>query len=297
MRITVVGAGVIGLTAALRLSEQGHTVRVLADKFGEETTSAAAAALWLPYLAEPYERVLGWGIRGLAVLRELAGVPGAGVRMRTGVERCGDEEPSWLRHVGEHQRVPGGVRVRVPVVDMSIHLPWLAGMLHGRGVSLERGRVARLDEIAGSDLVVNCTGRAAEELVAGERITPMRGQIVVLEQCGIEEWIVDDIDGEQPMYVIPREHTVICGGTLFESADTEPDPVVTQRILRRCAEEVPAVGTARVLTDRVGLRPTRAEVRLEFGVDGVLHCYGHGGSGVTMAYGCAEEVASLVAGR
>ena len=44
-----------------------------------------------------------------------------------------------------------------------------------------------------------------------------------------------------------------------------------------------------------GLRPARPTVRLERGVlaDGtpVIHDYGHGGSGITLAWGCADEVA------
>jgi D-amino-acid oxidase len=49
---------------------------------------------------------------------------------------------------------------------------------------------------------------------------------------------------------------------------------------------------------RVGLRPARPAVRLETeGTPGgvIVHCYGHGGAGVTLSWGCAEEVADVVA--
>ena len=37
----------------------------------------------------------------------------------------------------------------------------------------------------------------------------------------------------------------------------------------------------------------RPEVRLE--AEGrTVHCYGHGGAGVTLSWGCAEEVSRLV---
>src|SRR6266511_2448119 len=42
VRITVVGAGVVGLTTALVLEKQGHEVRVVASALGEATTSAVA---------------------------------------------------------------------------------------------------------------------------------------------------------------------------------------------------------------------------------------------------------------
>jgi D-amino-acid oxidase len=28
----------------------------------------------------------------------------------------------------------------------------------------------------------------------------------------------------------------------------------------------------------------------------VVHCYGHGGAGVTLSWGCADDVAALVGG-
>ena len=50
-----------------------------------------------------------------------------------------------------------------------------------------------------------------------------------------------------------------------------------------------------MVAHRVGLRPVRPEVRLEV-EDRTVHCYGHGGAGVTLSWGCADEVARLVGG-
>ena len=59
------------------------------------------------------------------------------------------------------------------------------------------------------------------------------------------------------------------------------------------ARLVPELATATVVRHQVGLRPARPTVRLER--DGhVVHCYGHGGAGVTLSWGCADEVVELV---
>jgi D-amino-acid oxidase len=60
----------------------------------------------------------------------------------------------------------------------------------------------------------------------------------------------------------------------------------------------PEAGTPiQVLQHRVGPRPGRPSVRLEaeqVGAHRVIHDYGHGGAGVTLSWGCAEEVVRLV---
>ena len=58
-----------------------------------------------------------------------------------------------------------------------------------------------------------------------------------------------------------------------------------------------ALAHAAVLGVSVGLRPCRAVVRLELeeiGEQRVIHNYGHGGAGVTLSWGCAEEVVRLI---
>jgi D-amino-acid oxidase len=60
-RVTVIGGGVIGLTCALELAGAGHRVTVLTADPVEATTSAVAAALWLPYRAAPAS-TLSWAV-------------------------------------------------------------------------------------------------------------------------------------------------------------------------------------------------------------------------------------------
>ncbi|HEY2792992.1 MAG TPA: FAD-dependent oxidoreductase, partial [Micromonosporaceae bacterium] len=64
-------------------------------------------------------------------------------------------------------------------------------------------------------------------------------------------------------------------------------------IVARCAAIDPRLASARVLEHRVGLRPSRPSVRLEAVAQNgrtVIHNYGHGGSGVTLSWGCADDV-------
>lgn len=304
MLITVVGAGIVGLTAALRLREAGHEVTIRSERAPEESTSSLAAALWLPYLVEPEQEALRWSSTGLDVLRELSADPATGVRLRRGREwyREKVDDPFWMpitgdaRHVDEQSLPEGygdGIELTAPLVDMSLHLPWLAGRLARSGVEIRRERVDDLSAVDG-DAVVNCTGLGSRQLCDDRSMTPIRGQVVLVEQCGVDEWVADNGDEQHASYVIPRVNTVVCGGTALAGVeDTEPDPREADRILRDAAELEPKIRDARVVRHVVGLRPGRTEVRFE--LEGrVLHCYGHGGGGVTLAYGCAAEIASTL---
>ena len=68
-RVIVVGAGVVGLSCAVRLLEAGHRVDVVARDLPLETTSAVAAALWYPYRALPQDRVTAWSGSAVSAIR------------------------------------------------------------------------------------------------------------------------------------------------------------------------------------------------------------------------------------
>ncbi|WP_405887739.1 FAD-dependent oxidoreductase [Streptomyces longwoodensis] len=307
--VIVVGGGVIGLTTAVVLAERGHRVRVWTREPAERTTSAVAGGLWWPYHIEPVESARAWALRSLEVYEELAARPSrTGVRLVEGV--LGETDPAeveaWaagrlpgLRAAtaAEYPR-GGGLWARLPLVDMAAHLPWLRERLVAAGGTVEVRAVGDLAE-ADAPVVVNCSGLSARELAADPAVRPVRGQLVVVENPGIGTWLVStDADGE-PTYLLPQPGRLLLGGTAEEDAwSTEPDPAVAEAIVRRCAALRPEVAGARVLGHRVGLRPARPAVRLERGTlpDGrpVVHHYGHGGAGVTVAWGCAEEAAGLV---
>ncbi|GAA4695064.1 FAD-dependent oxidoreductase [Nocardioides conyzicola] len=297
-RVIVVGAGVIGLTCAVRLLEAGVRVDVVARDLPRETTSAVAAAIWYPYRALPQERVTAWARTSYAVFDALADTdPEGGVRLLPGTEVLATRQPDpWWRSavptLANTDDVPDGWAAgwsfTTPVVDMSVYLGWLAGRVEQLGGTITR---LNLSGLPTAGLVVNCSGLGARLLGADRTVVPVRGQVVVVEQFGLERWWLDSLG---PTYVVPRERDVVVGGTDIEGDwSRTPSPETATRILARAARLVPELRRARVLQHKVGLRPVRPAVRLER-VGDVVHCYGHGGAGVTLSWGVADEVVSLV---
>ena len=314
MRVVVVGAGVVGLSCAVRLSEAGYDTHVLARDLPPETTSAVAAALWYPYRAGPREAVARWSAATYAELVRLAtGHPAAGVRLVPGTEvhsrppGPAPDPPWWATAVPGLEEVrdpvpgrPWGWRLALPVADMSVYLGWLVTRLEETGGTVTR---CWLPELPTSGVVVNATGLSSRALARDESLYPVRGQVVRVGQVGVEEWLLDQGDVTRPLYVVPRQRDVVVGGTADEGDwSTTPDAATARAVLARATELVPALQDAPVLAHRAGLRPARPTVRLETcphadgSPGGVVHCYGHGGAGVTLSWGCADDVLAEVRG-
>lgn len=345
--VLVIGGGVIGLTSAVALAEEGLRVRLLSRDPAAATTSAVAGGLCWPYRIRPQADAVRWSVRGYEVLARLAERPEeTGARMVSGLmaeavvptahtgadparpaadagtatasaarpggpPAAADASLSaWYEAVPELRRArpdelprgwTAGWRARTPLVDMRTHLRYLERRLARAGGTVQRRPVTSLAEAAGeAATVVNCSGLGARELVPDPQVHPVQGQLVVVENPGIEEWFVAAEPGSSvTTYVLPQPFGVVLGGTAREGAwSREPDRAVAAAIVGRCARHVPALAGARVLEHKVGLRPGRSAVRLaaERLPGGVLcvHNYGHGGAGVTVAWGCAEEVVRLV---
>jgi D-amino-acid oxidase len=316
LNIIVIGCGVIGLTTALVLREAGHRVRIWARDRPPHLTSSVAAAFWYPYRVSPERRVTPWARQSHRDFSELAALPDAGILAREALELFrvhGPAAPTWGAALPAHSPAPpdqlpagfaAGVLFSSFVIETPRYLPWLSQRLLDAGGVIEPHTLRQLDHhrddpCNSTDLLIDCAGLGARELARDPAVYPVRGQLVRVTNPGLERVILDE-SGPAITYIVPRSADVILGGSSDEGAeDTAPDPELGQAILRRCVEIEPRLRSAAVLGHLVGLRPCRPELRLELehrpAGPPVIHNYGHGGAGVTLSWGCAREVAQLVA--
>lgn len=310
--ITVLGCGVSGLSCALLLARAGHRVRIWTSQTPPHTTSNVAAAFWYPYRAFPIDRVTRWARGSYQHFASLAGETGTGITMRDAFDfyRAAAKRPWWadavpaLRQAHADELPAGfvfGWAFRAPVVDTRAYLPFLQAQLKAAGIEVRTRHLRSVDELrSAGPLVVNCTGLGAGQLFGDDQVFPIRGQLVRVSNPGLERVLLDEHEPGRIAYVVPRGDDCVLGGTASErDDDLDVRPQETEEVLKRCSALAPELRTAKRLADVVGLRPGRREVRLESemlpsGIQ-VVHNYGHGGAGVTLSWGCAQEVATHVA--
>lgn len=310
--VVVVGCGVIGLSTAVTLREAGFDVEIWTAEPAARTTSAVAGATWFPYRTSPVDRVLGWAQHSKPIFEDLATAAHTGVVIRECVHLWREPAgtPWWAEAVPDlgrypDDRLPPGFAdsyvFRQPVVDMPVYLGYLTERFTGAGGLIHRAWLEDLAEperFAG--VVVNCTGLGARGLAGDRDLVPVRGQWVRVANPGVERVIADFGNPAGETYVIPHASSCILGGTADEGTwDTTPDRQTADDLLARCATLDERLAGAEVLEHRAGLRPVRGPgVRLEITespTGGVrVHNYGHGGAGVTLSWGCAEEVRELL---
>jgi D-amino-acid oxidase len=327
-RVGIVGAGVSGLTCGVVFAESGHQTTVFAKEIGQQTTSAAAAALWFPYDVEPANKVIPWALETFGALIDLARDCDTGVSMielRQLSRATEIQIPHWAIPLGARRlsavvtapcRRAGGSRakrldtarrledfqtgfsLRVPLMDTTIYLDYLANrFLKTDGQISENVRFEKLEDVDPKfDLVINCAGIGARELVRDSDLEPHRGQVAIVPRIQSLPYAVV-CDDAPLMYVIPRTNDCVFGGTNQLSNDLSVDSETTAQIVAECSSALNIEKPA-VLAERVGLRPYRKSgVRVERAElrDGrtVVHNYGHGGAGFTLSWGCAAEVFQL----
>jgi D-amino-acid oxidase len=307
-KITVAGCGVIGLTTSIRLIEEGYEVIIVTKDLPRQTTSNKAAAFWFPYHIRDTEEILRWSMLSYKKFEALSMDESSGVHMipviKLGKAISEIEEriretlpPDRFRPLHKDElrgNFTEGWHIDVPLVETPVYLPFLLNKFLSLGGKIVEREIQSFDELVNDDsITINCTGLGSRKLADDQQVIPVRGQIVFLKTINRHAIIMEDLS---PTYIVYRTDGCICGGTYEEnnfSEETEENAI--QQILQRCFELDPNLKTATIADKWAGLRPYRKEIRIEKEKDRpLIHNYGHGGSGFTISWGCAEQVLRLV---
>lgn len=319
-KVAVVGAGIIGISSALRAIETvpGIEVTLIADKFTPNTTGDGSAGFWNPYLlgdGSP-SAIRFWCEKTFEFLLDLYKSPqcsdyGVGLLSAYYLSETPMETPYYAdifleyRNMNEKELALFPEKYRYGAFSTTLYvectklIPMFMKRYQSKGGKIVQKKLRSLSELAGKfDVVINCPGVHAAKLVPDPSVFPIRGQVMRVRA----PWIKNAILGGDDYYILPNTDEVICGGTHQEGNwNTEVDPVDTDTIWRGCKSLVPSLKNAKILKEWVGLRPGRSEPRLERqtlttknGKLEIIHNYGHGGSGVTLFWGCAIQATNLL---
>eukprot|EP01038_Epipyxis_sp_PR26KG_P007915 gene7915-10743_t len=328
-KVVVIGAGVVGLSVALRIKEVygvSINVKVISESFLEQTTSYGSGGLWEPYqiAGTSEEKINEWGaysFQHFAHELRKRECSQSGVQLLTCYQLFEESQelkvPFWknivynfqiltdleLKSMGLYPKYNKGYSFGTYVVEQKYYLQYLTNKLKLLGVEFEQRKVNDLNEFLTNDstksvaCVINCTGLGAIELLNDDQMYPIRGQVLRLRAPWINNvWFFGT------SYIIPNVDSIVVGGTAQKGDfNTIVDLNDSSNILNDVYKIFPSLQDANLLSSWVGLRPGRTPLRLESetitgsneGIGdslNIIHCYGHGGSGVTIAMGCANDV-------
>jgi len=310
--IAIIGRGVIGLTCAEIFLENGFNVHIFSKDDHESTASMGAGAYWWPHKAYPAKRVAKWAKTTFLKYKTLSSDKNTGVIMHLHHRICSieDETTYALDLIDKWSSFDATIlgidtsnsySAEVPLIDVSIYMPWLEKRVAILGAVFHIKELQSIRDLAGEyTVVINCSGLGAKSLANDDEVYPIRGQIVKLEKPKKLDTSFRHVTSTSSLtLILPRFNDCVLGGTSLENSySTVVDENITNEIIERCSQIVPELRNSKILSTNTALRPGRKSVRLESEVyDGriVIHNYGHGGSGYTVSYGCAEEVYKLVA--
>ncbi len=250
-RVVVVGAGAIGLATAdaLKRWTPGMTVSVMAgsvDPSGnprpQDTTSWIAggqfepSALWREY-ADPADPARMDVLHDLIrrSYQRIQQLKGLGTEKDHGVADRQNYILAWEDDQGFAQGIPRdvvpagrtGLMPFAPLatvegkvystwlINPMILLPKLVSDLRAANVTFEKRTIAtRADLLAiDADIIVNCTGLGSQTMLKDPDLSPIRGQLVALNNPDKLDWLFSGGCGPNAAYMFCRQDDIVIGGT------------------------------------------------------------------------------------
>ena len=223
--IAVLGGGVMGLTAAVLLTEHNFKVAIYAKSYPPDTTSNVAGGQWAPASVEhnnatkaQFERILirsfhmhqargpAYGVTARANYSEtplpsFANVPSSIV-----------PAPETLRHLPFSRLTRPGLKYSTLLVEPPIFLPKLLQDLDHAQVQRHTRVFDTLNQVLSDPsitqkVIVNCTGLGARQICNDPQVYPVKGQLVMLPAQPQLQYLFCS-----PGYLFPRQDAVVVGG-------------------------------------------------------------------------------------
>lgn len=279
MRVTVLGAGIIGTTSAFRLKQKFPELElsVVAGELSPHTTSDVAAGYWEPHLDPDTDPALvsSWSAQTYSLLADLAGgrrvesLGSLGPEMRGTVRRVEGTtvdsqelaRPAWAGRVSQYRDLsPSDIHILGPgpapgqlifansflsfTWETSKALPLFYSWLEEHGVIITKRKVDSIADLE-ADIIINCTGLGSRELLGDEGMFPVSGHVCRVRASWVGNMMADNRE-ESWAYVIPNTETVVLGSVDTPGNwDTWPGRTDRDLILERCDKLYPGIKVAR----------------------------------------------------
>lgn len=212
----------------------------------------------------------------------------------------------------------------IPAIDGDRALQWLMDKIQSKGAILIksavngslRGQEALLLKNYAADAIVNASGLGARKLALDDAVFPVRGGVFRVLNDGLgfpkitsAAVMNSKLDPKTENYLdlvfmAPRNDDILILGSIVQDheyqLDLNMDSPAVQELRDRLHRWIPALKNARLDPDypfAQGLRPFRVggpRVEREPESSRIVHAYGHGGAGWSLAFGSAAECVALV---
>ncbi|CAO3661309.1 unnamed protein product [Umbelopsis vinacea] len=289
-KISVIGAGVQGLTVALILQKQGYDVSIIAKHLPGDLsidyTSPWAGADWQAMSSNTDTRLQKFEGDTFKVLWKLSYLR----PNETGIirvpsimyfdEKTDDTTDPWWKDIVPDYKViaeqdlPGAAVVghshTSVCINTPVYLKWLLSEFTALGGKVRRQTLRHIHDAAEEDgstaSIVNCSGLQARYLggVQDQKVFATRGQTVLVRAPHFKK-ILTHQGKDYVTYIIPRSNgDVILGGTQQKhNYDPEVDFNISRAIMERTYKHFPEITHGKgiealdVVRQNVGLRPSR----------------------------------------
>jgi len=318
--IAVIGAGVIGLTTGLKLLEKGYRVTIYYDKNEDTLTSTKAAAFCMPFLCTDtstdiirdtfkyyeklYERIVPEYLsKGKCLV----------------LQKNYEKSCSWFTIYGVDTTKENKFEFSTYLIETYTAMQKLRREFSDKGGIFFYEHIKSLEDLKSRKYsnIINCAGIGAKELVNDNCLESIRGDLLWIKKEVFEKttgyWPAGDdyrviIQEDEPLsYVVFHTNVCVLGGTSQRTTNLKSGKEF-KHILHVCAELLSKVIirketftfnqlnnlNEKEFSATVGLRPVRSKGNRLEKDENIIHNYGHGGSGYTLCWGCAEKVVELL---